>query len=89
MLGPEKNRLKSYSNKINGKHVFFRERVTERDWELMDYMDGLELVTTNNNCVPQVMVKTSNGCTKLKVVKERDANELLAFGKISVKTNLD
>ena len=51
--------LKIYWNNVDGERVFFRERLAERDCDLMDYMDGLGLVTTTNKCVPEVMVKNS------------------------------
>ena len=64
-------KVESYSNKINGKPVCFRERPTKRERELMDYMNELGLVTSTNNCVPQVMVKTANGPRKRNVVKNK------------------
>ena len=77
--------LKSYSNEINDEPVYFRERLTKRDRDLKDYMDGLGLVTSTNNCAPQVMVKTANGSRKHNIVSKQDADELLAIRKTVVK----
>ena len=63
----------------------FWERTTKRDRDSIDYKDGLRIVTSTKNCVPQVMVKTANGSGKHNVVKGQDADELLASGRVVAK----
>ena len=68
----QKYRLKNYWSKINSKPVYFRERVSKWECDLIGYMDGLGPVTSTNNCVPQVMVKTATGSRTHNVVNEFD-----------------
>ena len=51
----------------------------------MDYMDGLRLVLSTNNSVPQMMAKRASGSRKRNVLYEQEAGELLATGKAVVK----
>ena len=73
--------LKNYTNPVNGFPVYFRERLTKSDRDLMDYMHGLGLKTATNNCVPQILIKTQNGIRKHNVVDAADADEILESGK--------
>ena len=73
--------LKNYTNPVNGFPVFFRERLTKSDRDLMDYMHGLGVKIATNNCVPQILIKTQNGIRKHNVVNAADADEILKSGK--------
>ena len=55
------------------KLVYFRERLRERDRDLIDYLDGLGLVTTTDNCVLQATFKAVGGFRKQNVHKQDDS----------------
>ena len=75
--------LRQYLNQINKKPVYLFERLTKRDSDLLDFMKGLNLKTTTNNCAPQVFIKNGKVFTH-NVADSVHAETLVASGKAQI-----